>query len=339
MCESALGYKGYISLNSLNSGQSIAWFHQSNPFTIQNIKKFIDNNDSIKCSLISEVWSSKKPLEFKCTICGNIFTSMWNTFSKQRSGIKGCPKCSLKIMSINKRVPIQEVIACFYKYGYTALFKNDDYTSNTKKLLVSDSNGYLGRVSYKQIVKGSGFSPFHSKNEFTHNNINHYIEKHKINCKFVSGEYLSNKSLLTFECKCGNTFTTSWNVFTHLNKTTCNKCSHKQSKMEEYVEDWLLKKNIPFKQQYSFANCKNKLQLRFDFYIDTDPEIVVECQGIQHYQPVDFFGGDEAFEYRTSNDKIKKDFCIEHNIKIIELPYYEFKKGNLDKILEREILL
>jgi len=54
----------------------------------------------------------------------------------------------------------------------------------------------------------------------------------------------------------------------------------------------------------------------FDVYI---PEfnISLEYQGIQHYKPVDFFGGKEAFEKTKERDKRKFNLCKKNNCHLI----------------------
>ena len=47
----------------------------------------------------------------------------------------------------------------------------------------------------------------------------------------------------------------------------------------------------------------------------------IEYQGIQHYIPVEFFGGDEALQQRQELDRVKKQLCKENNIQLIEWPY------------------
>lgn len=45
--------------------------------------------------------------------------------------------------------------------------------------------------------------------------------------------------------------------------------------------------------------------------------IGIEYQGAQHYEPVDFFGGQEAFERTVERDKRKKELCDKHNCTLI----------------------
>lgn len=47
----------------------------------------------------------------------------------------------------------------------------------------------------------------------------------------------------------------------------------------------------------------------------------IEYQGIQHYTPVDFFGGEEALAHRQELDRRKSELCRENGIRLIEWPY------------------
>ena len=57
-----------------------------------------------------------------------------------------------------------------------------------------------------------------------------------------------------------------------------------------------------------------------DLYI---PSIrtAVEYQGVQHYLPVEFFGGEEALSGRQALDQRKKQLCAENGVCLVEWPY------------------
>lgn len=57
-----------------------------------------------------------------------------------------------------------------------------------------------------------------------------------------------------------------------------------------------------------------------DLYIPSK-RIAIEYQGIQHYHPVDFFGGEEALVKRQELDQIKRKLCEENDVYLIEWPY------------------
>jgi uncharacterized Rmd1/YagE family protein len=54
----------------------------------------------------------------------------------------------------------------------------------------------------------------------------------------------------------------------------------------------------------------------FDIYIP-EYNIAIEYQGIQHSQPVDYFGGEEAFLKNQERDQRKKALCLENGCLLI----------------------
>ena len=60
----------------------------------------------------------------------------------------------------------------------------------------------------------------------------------------------------------------------------------------------------------------------------------IEYQGIQHYLPVEFFGGEEALSQRQELDLQKRKLCEENHIRLIEWSYdIEPTAGNIRKLL------
>lgn len=57
-----------------------------------------------------------------------------------------------------------------------------------------------------------------------------------------------------------------------------------------------------------------------DLYIPS-LRTAIEYQGIQHYLPVEFFGGEEALSQRRDLDRVKKELCAANSVRLIEWPY------------------
>ena len=57
-----------------------------------------------------------------------------------------------------------------------------------------------------------------------------------------------------------------------------------------------------------------------DLYIPS-LRTAIEYQGIQHYLPIEFFGGEEALSLRQELDRRKADLCKENAVRLIEWPY------------------
>lgn len=104
----------------------------------------------------------------------------------------------------------------------------------------------------------------------------------------------------------------------HLSGCGCPIC--RESKGEKKIRNYLISKNIKFIPQHRFDDCKNTLPLPFDFYLP-EHNTCIEYNGIQHYKPVDKFGGEESFIIQQKCDKIKKDFCCINSINLIIIKF------------------
>lgn len=104
-----------------------------------------------------------------------------------------------------------------------------------------------------------------------------------------------------------------------------------RSETELYYSIKLAFNNTEVKQHYS---PKWLGRQHLDIYI---PEfnIGIEYQGVQHYRPVDFFGGVEAFEKGQERDLRKKKLCEEHGCHIV----YVNEGYNLNEVIERIALI
>lgn len=73
-----------------------------------------------------------------------------------------------------------------------------------------------------------------------------------------------------------------------------------------------------------------------DLYIPS-LRTAIEYQGVQHFLPVEFFGGEEALALRQDLDRQKKQLCEENEVRLIEWPYeIPPTAANLRKFLEEE---
>lgn len=95
------------------------------------------------------------------------------------------------------------------------------------------------------------------------------------------------------------------------------------------------KLDIKFERQKTFEKCRNKIKLRFDFYLPYY-NLCIEFNGRIHYEIVEKWGGEERFNNQIKNDKIKRDFCTKNNITLIEIPYWDIDK--IEQIIQEKIL-
>ena len=131
-------------------------------------------------------------------------------------------------------------------------------------------------------------------------------------------------------CDCGNEKIIDGASLTtgHTLSCGCNAMSNG----EILVESILKENNIKYEPQFKFEDCKNERCLPFDFYL-LEHNVCIEYQGKQHYQVVDYFGGEKGFEERQRNDAIKKKYCIDNGIQLLEIQYGESKENIESMIL------
>jgi hypothetical protein len=62
-----------------------------------------------------------------------------------------------------------------------------------------------------------------------------------------------------------------------------------------------------------------EVPLFFDMYIP-DMSIAIECQGVQHFKPNSlFFNGRKSFRHMQGNDRMKKEWCEDNRVVMIEI--------------------
>lgn len=140
-----------------------------------------------------------------------------------------------------------------------------------------------------------------------------FIKQHSMN---AHGQWLWE-----CQCFCGNKFIALPAKINNGHITSCG-CRNASSG-EELITNILTQNKIDFKREYTFSNCKYKNKLRYDFALFRNGEVfyLIEFNGIQHYKPIDYFGGEEGFHSTQLRDKIKTDFANDNNIPLLKLPY------------------
>lgn len=131
---------------------------------------------------------------------------------------------------------------------------------------------------------------------------------------------IADRCIWVCQCDCGNIVEISSKGLL----TGTSSCGCLKSKGELQIIQLLQMLKIQYITQYAPENCKNQLQLKFDFYL---PELntIIEYNGAQHYEAINFLGGEKRFETQQKCDNIKKQWCIDNNVKLVEIPYTDYK--------------
>lgn len=320
------GYRYYVLYSNFGYRKP-RMTDKTNIYSIYNIKRWLSlNNKTIK--LLSDTYESNDTkMLWECE-CGTRFYSSWSKVRYRQRNY--CNECSKK-KSAEKKNKSDELRKRICEAGYKILTKGkfccDDHID------VMDKYGYKYNLVARSLILYKP-QPIVNTNPYVIENIKNYIIKNDIPVKLLSNKYEHSTKPLLFECSCGNKFYTMWQTFCWENKISCSKCSSVSSKLENKVRDFLRDNNISFEEQKSYDECyfNIKGKLRFDFCLHiNNKDFLVEANGIQHYQPIDFFGGIKGLNYQQKRDKVKRNFCKKHNIPLLEIPYYKFETDEYKK--------
>lgn len=151
----------------------------------------------------------------------------------------------------------------------------------------------------------------------------------------IISEFKGVEEKIKYRCKVHNVLLETTSKLLFMGHNGCPQCN--RSKGENIISKYLNEKNIKFIPQYKFNNCKDTLQLPFDFYLP-DYNACIEYDGIQHFEPVDFAGKGEEwankmFETTKKHDKIKNNYCTKYNIKLLRIKYTEDVNSKLNIFL------
>lgn len=107
----------------------------------------------------------------------------------------------------------------------------------------------------------------------------------------------------------------------HMQGNGCPICN--ESVLEREIITFLKNENIKYEYRCHLEWLGN---LELDFYLP-DYNVAIECQGLQHFEPIEHFGGIERFVKQIENDKLKMEKCCEQKIKL--LYFSNLKKENI----------
>lgn len=107
-----------------------------------------------------------------------------------------------------------------------------------------------------------------------------------------------------------------------------------ESKGTRKIKELLEQHNIPFIQEKRFSDLvfeDTKSQARFDFYVNNS--YIIEYDGRQHFiQGNGVYDNREKFMKTRQHDYIKNNYCFQHNIPIIRIPYTELDNLTIEML-------
>lgn len=327
--------KGHIfqmHYNNFKQGKRCAKCSNIKKYSYQEVKNIIEIESNSGCKLISKEYTNNiTKLDILC-FCGNEFKTDLVHFLYQNK--QHCDNCGGVNRSKKRKYKYIHIKEQVKNRGINLLTTENEYKSIHQKL-VGELDGYIITFLYNNIVnKNCEPETFFINNPYTINNINLWLVKNNKSFILLSKAFKNAKATLLWKCnKCNNEWNVCWDSI--LSGTECPQCS--SSKGEKKITSWLNRNNIDFIPQKTFNNLigvGNGL-LSYDFYIPKF-DTCIEFNGIQHYEVIDYFGGKKQFIIQQEHDKRKRDYCNTNNIKLLEIPYWDF--DNVEDILNKELM-
>lgn len=280
-------------------------------------------------TLLTSYTLSKNPIKIKHNLCGREYSTQPGNFINQGKRCKSCAftKNTKKFKEevLNMYKGRYEVVS-EYTYSYEPIVikctKHNEYITSTPTTVLRDRNickkcngEYLSKVQRKSTKL------FEEQ----------LLKAHKGGIIRL-GEYVNTHTHIGVKCLvCDFPFLVTPNSILRL--SGCPSCQ--ESKGEKSIREYLVSNDIMFQPQKRFEGCRLERELPFDFYIK-GLNLLIEYDGKQHFEPIEFFGGEEAFEKQLKKDKIKNDYAMYNNINILRIPY-TIEGDNIHKCLDKYI--
>ena len=256
-----------------------------------------------------------------CIICKE-HGEFWQTPNNHLNG-SGCPKCT----KYRNRYTTEEwVNKAKLIHGNKYDYSKVNYVNSKIKVCIicpkhgefwiNPDNHFMGQGCPKcRYIKSSS-----ATRKSLDNVIDDFKSIHGDKYDYSKVKYKNNKTKVCIICKEHGEF---WQTpDNHIKGKGCPNCS--QSKLESSTKEFLIKNGIEFVEQKGFSWLKYKNPMKLDFYLP-NYNVAIECQGIQHFEPIEYFGGDNGFEYNIAKDIKKANLCSKNKIGLL---YYSNEKYN-----------
>lgn len=270
---------------------------------------------------LEDIQSSNINIKWKCLLDDYVWSATPNNIL---NGITKCPRCSGKEVLTNELVDL--------KLKDRDIIRLDDVKGAHRKIrwkcLI---DGYIWQAMPATILNRKCGCLKCSKREPTNNDkIDEALKNDKRSIIRFSDAHKCKDKVLWKCLECENVWEANVSNVVN-NKRGCPKCN--LSKGEELVSKWLADNNIGFLTQHKFPDCVFINPLPFDFYCK-DFRTCIEYDGKQHYEKVDFFGGNDALNGVLERDFIKTRYCKAKRIHLIRIDYLMTEVEMLAKLNE-----
>ena len=237
----------------------------------------------------------------------------------------GCSKCSRKYQYNNDEFIEKANKIHNNTYDYSLV----KYTKGQNKIkIICKKHGVFEQKASSHLQGFKCPNCYNDKRTYT---TEQFIELSKIKhgnfYDYNLVEYVHSGKKVKIICPIHGEF--EQNAGAHIRGVGCLDCN--SSKGEKEIRLYLERNNIIFNTQQTFENCKDDRYLPFDFYLP-EYNICIEYDGLQHFKPIVYFGGEKYLKTIKQHDKIKTDYCNNSNIKLVRIKYNDNIIEKLEKL-------
>lgn len=284
-------------------------------FTYEEVSQYVE--DRGEKLLSDEYINNRTKLKIMCSH-GHIYNMTFKDFKNNH----GCPTCASC-----KKYTYNEVKTYMYEFGYELL--SNEYHNNQEKLSIKCPKGHITDISFSSFKNGRRCKICANNQRLDYDYVKKYVNEYGY--ILLDNTYKNNNTKMNMICPNNHHIQLSFKHFQRGVRCSKCSCSSGESEIMKILDD----NHIFYIHQHTFDDCVDKQVLPFDFFIP-DKCICIEYDGIQHFKPIDQFGGETAFQDRIKKDTIKNNYCENNNIKLIRIPYWDF--FNLEEIITDQVV-
>ena len=247
-----------------------------------------------------------------CIICPK-HGEFWQTASEHLRG-QGCPKCAHEKQISSSTITTEEFIRKAKevhgdRYDYS---KVEYVNTRTKVRIICPEHGEFLQIPNNHL-QGQGCPYCAGKIRLTTEEfIRKAKEVHGDRYDYSKVEYINALKKVCIICPKHGEF---WQIpASHLSGKGCPNCN--ESQMEKNTANFLEENNIEYIRQARKTDLVWLGRQSLDFYLPKY-NIAIECQGIQHFESVAFFGGKREYSDGLKRDLSKYNKCLSNNVKLI----------------------
>jgi hypothetical protein len=267
--------------------------------------------DTIKCNRCKVNISKDK---FKIKRCGNYqkccneCNEKSKIYNRSIKKILTCPDCDYKcgqngslqthIKTVHLKEKNYECPECDYKCG-----RNSNLQLHIKTVHLKEKNYQCNLCDYKCGQ-------------------NAHLQRH------IKTVHLKEQNYECPECdyKCGR----NGDLQRHIKTCTGGEnISSGESKIRRILTEMKIEWGSG---SYELRNHKTNRLLQWDIIVmHNEVPMFIEYDGIQHFEAVKFFGGEDKLEKTKYRDNLKNDYCKTNNYKLLRIPYTQYE--NIESLI------